>query len=278
MPELLVAWVAFPAIQILIWLGCGSLGARSCAGEIPRALLAPLGFCVVVVVGGFTTAVPGLAWLTTPVVVVLALAGFLLAPPWRGGRPSPWLAGGARRRLRRLCGADRPLGERHLRRLHPPRRHRDLARPDRPGDGGGPRHRRPRAVVVRGDALLQPRRRLSGRRLHPAGRGPGADGDGRRLAHPALHGAPRGPARARALGPRRPPDRERAGAGARGLRRGPAGAPLRLLPVGRDQGAGRRGADRAGRLPRLPRRGRGTARAGPGSRGPVPARRWRSPR
>ena len=85
MPELLVAWVAFPAIQILIWLGCGSLAARVVPGEIPRALLAPLGFCVVVVAGGFTTAVPALAALTTPVVVGLALAGFVLAPPWRGG-------------------------------------------------------------------------------------------------------------------------------------------------------------------------------------------------
>ena len=93
MLELLVAWVAFPAAQILIWLGCGSLAARSVPGELPRALLAPLGFCVVVVVGGFVTAVPDAAPLTTPLVVVLAVAGFMLAPPWRGGRPSPWLVG-----------------------------------------------------------------------------------------------------------------------------------------------------------------------------------------
>ncbi len=94
MPELLVAWVAFPAIQILIWLGCGSLASFAAPSGIPRALLAPIGFCVVVVVGGFTTAVPDLAWLTTPVLLVLALAGYLLAPPWRGGWPSPWLAAG----------------------------------------------------------------------------------------------------------------------------------------------------------------------------------------
>jgi hypothetical protein len=92
MPELLVAWVAFPAIQILIWFGCGSLAGRVAPGEIPRSLLAPLGFCVVVVVGGLTTAVPGLAGFTTPVVVVMAVTGFALAPPWRAGRPSPWLA------------------------------------------------------------------------------------------------------------------------------------------------------------------------------------------
>ena len=63
-------------------------------GEIPRSLLAPLGFCVVVVAGGFTTAVAGLAEVTTPLVVGMALAGFILAPPWRGGWPSPWLAAG----------------------------------------------------------------------------------------------------------------------------------------------------------------------------------------
>lgn len=94
MPELLVAWVLFPAIQMLIWFGCGSLAACAMPGQLPRSLWAPLGFCVVVVVGGFSTAVPGLAPLTTPLVVALALAGFLLARPWRGGRPSPWLAAG----------------------------------------------------------------------------------------------------------------------------------------------------------------------------------------
>lgn len=91
MPELLVAWVAFPVIQLLVWLGCGCLAGRVAPGKVPRSLLAPLGFCVVVVAGGFTTAVPGLAPMTTPLVVALACAGFLLAPPWRGGRPSPWL-------------------------------------------------------------------------------------------------------------------------------------------------------------------------------------------
>ena len=94
MPELLVAWIVFPVIQILIWLGCGSLAAFAASAEIPRVLLAPLGFCILIVIGGFTTAIPDLAWLTTPVVLVLALAGFLLAPTWRGGRPSPWLVAG----------------------------------------------------------------------------------------------------------------------------------------------------------------------------------------
>ena len=201
MPDLLVAWVVFPAIQLLLWLGCGCLAARAVPGEIPRSLLAPLGFCVVVVAGGFTTAVPGIAALTTPIVVVFAVAGFLLAPPWRGGRPSPWLVAALAVVFCRLRGADHPLGERHVRRLHQARRHRDVAGAHRPGDGGGPRSRRPRALVVRGDPGLQPRRRVSDRRLHSARRGSGADGPRRGLAHPALHGAPRRPSGPRALGP-----------------------------------------------------------------------------
>ena len=51
-------------------------------------------------------------------------------------------------------------------------------------------------------------------------------------------------------------------AGARRLRGRPAGASLRLLPVGRSQGAGRRGPNRFGRVPCLPSR---------------PARRGQSP-
>lgn len=93
MTELLVAWVAFPAIQLVLWLGCGSLVARFIPGDLPRSLLAPLGFGVVVVVGGFTTAIPALAEATTPAVVLLAAVGLVTTRPWAGRRPSPWLAG-----------------------------------------------------------------------------------------------------------------------------------------------------------------------------------------
>jgi hypothetical protein len=131
--ELLVAWVVFPAVQLLLWFGCGSLALRvvpagagrggggraapsrgpsnllsfAKAGELlaivsplegtrptaPTALAIPLGFCVVVIAGGFTTALPALAPWTTPVVVALAFAGLAVARPWRGRRPSPWLVG-----------------------------------------------------------------------------------------------------------------------------------------------------------------------------------------
>ncbi|MDQ3729011.1 MAG: hypothetical protein M3355_05425 [Actinomycetota bacterium] len=94
MLDLLIAWVVFPAVQLVLWFGCGSLVARLTDIAIPRSLLAPLGFCLVIVVGGFLTAVPELAELTTPVVAGLAVAGLALRRPWRGSRPSPWLVGG----------------------------------------------------------------------------------------------------------------------------------------------------------------------------------------
>ena len=91
MPDLLIAWVAFPAVQLVLWVGCGSLVTRFLPGDVPRTLLAPLGFCVVVVAGGFVIAVPALAELTTPIVALLAVAGLALGRPWAARRPSPWL-------------------------------------------------------------------------------------------------------------------------------------------------------------------------------------------
>ena len=66
---------------------------------------------------------------------------------------------GARRRPRRLRGLRRPdraLGQADLGRLHHARRHLDLARDDRSRDRPRPEPRRPRAVLVRGDARQPP--------------------------------------------------------------------------------------------------------------------------
>ena len=169
--DLLVAWVAFPALLTALATGCGLLvdaarrAARCRAPCCPRS-----GFAAIVVVGQFLTLADATAELATPAVAVaLARPGSssLAHPPRR--RPSRWARRRRRGRVRRLRGADRALGRGHLRRLHPPRRHRDLDGADRPGDGARARPRRPGAVDLRGDARLQPRRRLSDRRL-PAAR------------------------------------------------------------------------------------------------------------
>lgn len=79
--SLLVSWVVFPALQILIWFGCG-LAAQALAGRrLPGALLAPLGYCVVVVVAGFVTADPATASWTTPAIVAIAVLGLALGDP-----------------------------------------------------------------------------------------------------------------------------------------------------------------------------------------------------
>lgn len=57
--------------------------------RLPGALVLPAGFTVVVLAPQFTTLTGATAGLSGPLVVALAVAGLLLAPPWRD-RPSPW--------------------------------------------------------------------------------------------------------------------------------------------------------------------------------------------
>ncbi len=144
-------------------------------------------------------------------------------------------------------------GEPDLRRLHPPRRHLDLARAHRPGDGARAQPRRPRRLELRGDARLQPRRRLPDRGLRPARDRRRAHRGRRRLADPAVHERPRGRPRARPLlrcsagssraplaaragGDRSPPSRRSSsatcnGAGSRRSRRRCCSRSPRLLAV-----------------------------------------------
>ena len=120
------------------------------------------------------------------------------------GRPPP---------CSRLRRADRALGRADDRRLH------QASTTPRPGwrsPTGCIDHGRDLGGLapstLRGDARLQPRRRLSGRRLHPVrGRRRSLLGDGPRLADPALHGVAGGAARRwpcgrwRGRSPGRPP-------------------------------------------------------------------------
>src|SRR5687767_14121794 len=91
---MLVCWIVFPAILGLLALGCGLLLERAAGIALPGALLLPAGVAVVVVVGSFTTMTDATAELTAPVVIVLAIAGIALLPPWRR-RPDRWAAAAA---------------------------------------------------------------------------------------------------------------------------------------------------------------------------------------
>jgi hypothetical protein len=88
--SLAVSWLLLPLVLGLLSLGCGLLLERAAGLQLPRELLLPLGFAVIVVVSLFTTTNDTTAHLTTPVVIGLAVAGLVLALPWRPGRGSGW--------------------------------------------------------------------------------------------------------------------------------------------------------------------------------------------
>jgi hypothetical protein len=73
------AWVLFPFVLLALCLGCGLLLDVAVGRWLPRALLAPSGFAVVVVITGILTARGETASLATPAVVIAALAGVALS-------------------------------------------------------------------------------------------------------------------------------------------------------------------------------------------------------
>ena len=90
--DLLLSWVALPALLLVLCLGCGLLIEGLTGSRAPGALLPGLGFATIVVVGEFLTLAEATAWLATPTVVVVALSGFAVAGVTRRPlRPSPYL-------------------------------------------------------------------------------------------------------------------------------------------------------------------------------------------
>ena len=87
---LLVAWVAFPLVLAGLSLGCGRLLEVASGARLPAGLVVPVGLTVVILAGEFTTLSGSTARLAGPLAVALAIAGFVLAPPWRA-RADPWL-------------------------------------------------------------------------------------------------------------------------------------------------------------------------------------------
>jgi hypothetical protein len=92
--SLLVCWLVFPLIFGALALGCGLLLERASGITLPGVLLLPVGVAVILVVGSFTTMTDATAELTVPLVIVLAVGGILLSPPWRR-RPDRWAVGAA---------------------------------------------------------------------------------------------------------------------------------------------------------------------------------------
>jgi hypothetical protein len=87
--SLFAAWIVYPLVLLALCVGAGLLVDVLCGRRLPGALVAPVGLATIVVVGQFTTWSSGLAQLTVPAVVLLAVLGAGLSFPWRFGRPDP---------------------------------------------------------------------------------------------------------------------------------------------------------------------------------------------
>src|SRR5918999_3363050 len=80
---LVVPWLAFPALLAVLATGAGHLVEAIARTRIRRLLLPGLGLCVLILAGQLTTLTETTSGLTAPVAVALALAGFVVARPWR---------------------------------------------------------------------------------------------------------------------------------------------------------------------------------------------------
>ena len=79
----LACWLAFPAVLVILSLGCGLLVERVSGLELSEPLTLPVGLALVIDVAELTTKLSATAPLTTPVVLVLALIGFVVGRPGR---------------------------------------------------------------------------------------------------------------------------------------------------------------------------------------------------
>lgn len=85
-----LAWVVFPLVVFVVATGCGLVVRAAVLPEIPGTLLPGIGLAVIVLVGQVTTLGDFSAGLTTPLILLLAVVGWILALPWAGLRPGGW--------------------------------------------------------------------------------------------------------------------------------------------------------------------------------------------
>jgi len=89
----LTAWLLFPLVLALLALGCGFLLERASGVELPGPLLLPAGVAVIIVASLFPPLGESTAFLATPLVVVLAAAGYALAWPFKRFNINGWAIG-----------------------------------------------------------------------------------------------------------------------------------------------------------------------------------------
>lgn len=91
--DMVVGWVAFPLVLTLLAIGCGGMLEYVSGRPLRGALLAPGGLAVLIVVAHPETLSEATAKLAVPVVVVVAVAGLVLARRRLRARIDPWAAG-----------------------------------------------------------------------------------------------------------------------------------------------------------------------------------------
>lgn len=79
---LLVPWLLFPLVLAVLAAGCGILLERTAGVTLPRALLLPAGFAVVITSAQLAVATAATAQFAVPLVLALAVLGIGLALPW----------------------------------------------------------------------------------------------------------------------------------------------------------------------------------------------------
>jgi hypothetical protein len=94
MGALLVCWIAFPALLGLIAHGCGALVERLAGLRMTLGVRIPCGVALMIAVLDLATRSTTTAHLAVTAVVVLAVIGLVLSPPWRWRRPGPGLLAG----------------------------------------------------------------------------------------------------------------------------------------------------------------------------------------
>lgn len=91
---LVMSWLVYPVLMAALCLGCGLLVDALAGRSVPGLLLVPVGVAAIIVVAQFTTWSGATAELTTPLLVVLAIGGFVVGRG-RLRRPASWAPYGA---------------------------------------------------------------------------------------------------------------------------------------------------------------------------------------
>jgi hypothetical protein len=93
--NLFLPWLVFPLVLAGICLGCGLAVARCSRTRIQPALVVPLGFAAMVVIGLFTTLSEQTARLTLPLILMVAALGLVSSIPRRRPGVDLWALGSA---------------------------------------------------------------------------------------------------------------------------------------------------------------------------------------